>query len=333
MREKLVVGALAGALLVTLCPARGWAQAAKAPADSPAAVAEARYFAGQKLYNDKEYDKALAEFRASYEATPSPNSHLYIARCLRQLGRIAAAYDEYSKVILEAADRMVAEPKYEPTQKAASAERATLKDRIATLSVAMPPGVPDAKLTVGPEEVPAARWSGDITVAAGEVRVRVEAPGRTPFERTLTVTAGQNQRLAVELPVAPPAGAPGASPSRVPRMPGFVRPVAYATAGVGVVGFIVGGALGAKASSRYSQLQQECGGRCGPSHQGEVDAGRAETAGSKAGLAIGIVGVLGGATLWTLDYLGRRDKPAVGSITVKVGASPLAPGASVEGTF
>src|SRR4051812_6196966 len=117
MGGQRMAAALAGALLVTLCPASGRAQ--KPPAT---AEAETQFFAGQKLYTDKGYEQALVAFRASYAAVPSPNSHLYIARCLREMGRVAAAYDEYSKVILESADRVGSDQKYEATQKAASAE-------------------------------------------------------------------------------------------------------------------------------------------------------------------------------------------------------------------
>jgi hypothetical protein len=332
MRGKLWAVALAGASLSTLCPSWAHAQPAKPPAESAATVAESRFFAGQKLYTDKSYEKALEEFRASYQAVPSPNSRLYIARCLRQLGRMGAAYEEFSRVILEAADRMVADPKYEATQKAASAERAMLKDKVATVAVTMPADVPGAKLFVAGDEVPAAKWSTEITVTAGDVQVRAEAPGRTPFERMITLPAGQSEHLAAELPPAPLAP-PSAPPPRVVKTPDVLRPVAYATAGVGVVGLVLWGAFGLKASSRFSGLQKVCGGRCGPEHQGEVDAGRKETTISRAGLGLGIVGVLGGATLWTVDYVSRKNQLTVGSVTVKLAASPLAPGAFVEGSF
>src|SRR5579863_6819097 len=105
MRAKCAATALAGVLLFTLCPASGSAQ----QPPGAASEAEAHFFAGQKLYGDKQYQQALAELRASYAATPSPNSRLYIARCLREMGRSAEAAGEYAQVILEAAEKLGSE--------------------------------------------------------------------------------------------------------------------------------------------------------------------------------------------------------------------------------
>jgi hypothetical protein len=270
-----------------------------------AAEAEARFRRGQQLYADKKCQDALVELRASHAAAPSPNSRLYIARCLRDTGATAKAYDEYAQVILDAADRVAQADKYAETQKAASRERVALRERIATVVLTVPAGVAGTRVFVGAEELPAERWASEVHLVAGPVTVRAEAPGRAPFSQSITLAAGAAERVTVELapaPVVTRAPASGLGP---------MRPIAYATAGVGVVGFILWGALGEKASSRYDGLLQQCVGRCGSGLQSDVDAGRRETAASEAGLAIGIIGIAAGATLWTVDYvLGRRAPPA-----------------------
>jgi tetratricopeptide (TPR) repeat protein len=303
---------------------QGGPERPKPPATALAA-AETRFFAGQKLYGDKQYEPALVELRASHAAAPSPNSRLYVARCLREMGRVAEAYDEYAQVILEAAERLGAEAtKYEGTLKAAATERAAFKDRVAVIVLEVPAGVTGAKLYVGADEIPADRWSREITVPAGEVKVRAEAPGQDPFVRSITVAGGAKQRVAVDLSVH--GDVSGAAPA-------FLRPLAYAVAGVGAVGFVVFGALGEKASSRYDGLLQQCGGRCAPSFQGQVDAGRRETAGSQAGLAIGIVGVAGGVTLWTVDYLMRKRSARPSPSALRIAPTLLGPGLVAGGAF
>jgi hypothetical protein len=266
--DRLVVDAKYEATLRAAAAERTALQPVESPFKPPAAAfaaAEARFFAGQKLYDEKLYGPALVEMRASYAAVPSPNSRLYVARCLRRIGEVADALDEYAMVILEAAERLAAEPRYEATLEAAATERVALRDRIAT--------------------------------TAPEPRVGLDLP---PRERT------------------PPA---------------FLRPVAYAAAGVGAVGLVVWGALGVKASQRYDDLRRQCGGRCPPSLQDQVDAGRLETAGSRAGLAVGILGLAAGATLWTTDYFGRKREARRAPCALRVAPSLLGRGLVAGGVF
>jgi hypothetical protein len=335
------------ALFIALSPATGSSQP-KAPAADPAVTqATDRFFAGQKLYGEGNYEQALAEFRASYAAAPSPNSRLYVARCLRQLGRNAAAYDEYAAVIVEAADRATSDTKYAATQKAAAEERAALKDKVAALSVEMPADAAGASMRVGAEEIPPARWQQELTVDAGKVTVRVEAPGRKTFEQEISIVGGEKKRVSVELPTAqgstdpPVKEAPPPSASKLPLLP-----MAYASAGVGVVGFALFGIFGLTAASKYDDLDQKCAARCGPAYQDEVDAGRRDTTISNVGFALGVIGLAGGATLFVMDRMSRKapsgggDPPSTSSQgssmslgSLSISAHPAAPGVTLRGTF
>jgi hypothetical protein len=342
MRVLETSAAAVAALLIALCPCGALAQPAPATA---ASVAEGHFFAGQKLYDDKQYEQALVEFRASYAAVPSPNSHLYLARCYRQMGRVAAAYEEYAQVILESADKIGADRRYESTQKAASEERAALKPRIATLVIAVPADAAGVRLVVGADEVPPAKYGQEIAVEAGAVTVHAEAPGRAPFDARVQVDAGSTQRVAVALAPVAPAGPlePPAPPPPPPAEPppssshGFLVPLGGAVAGVGVVGLVVWGALGVQASSLYSQLQKQCQGRCPAQDQSQVDHGRAETTGSQAGLAIGVLGLAGGAAILGAWFGLRGGARASGSgtpvLAVRIAPSPAGPGIVLGGVF
>src|SRR3954447_22682897 len=143
MRWSSLAAAVATAFFMTVTPTASWAQK---PAANPAvAEAQEHFLAGQKAYEAKQYELALAEFRASYKAVASPNSRLYIARCLRWLDRLTEAYDEYTQVILESADRLGSEKKYEATQKAASEERAALPAAGRTLQPASAEAIAEAQ--------------------------------------------------------------------------------------------------------------------------------------------------------------------------------------------
>ena len=330
------------ALFIALSPAVGVSQPKAQAADPAVTRATDHFFAGQKLYGEGSYEQALAAFRASYAASPSPNSRLYIARCMRQLGRSAAAYDEYALVIVEAADRATSEAKYAATQKAAAEERAALKEKVASLSVEMPGDMAGASLRVGAEEIPPGRWDQELTVDAGKVIVRVEAPGRKTLERELALAGGEKMRLVVALPAAEASSGPlskeePSSSSKVPLLP-----MAYASAGVGVAGFALFAIFGLKAASKYDDLDQKCPGRCGPEYQDEVDAGRRDTSISNVGLALGVIGLAGGATLFVGDRVTRKAPPsggeppltsAQGSVSLGFSATPAAPSVTLRGTF
>jgi hypothetical protein len=343
-RRTPLLAAIAGAALIALAPGSSFSQ--PKPAQNAAVVAKAteQFFAGQELYADKKFDEALVQFRASFAAAPSPNNHLYIARCLRELGRLAAAYDEYAQVIVEAADRATTEAKYAATQKAAAEERAALKSKVATITVAMPPDVAGASLRVGSDVILPGRWKQEIAVDPGRVVVRAEAPDRAPFERDLTLAAGEKQEVVVDLSgkgdgsssSSPSSSSSSGSTSSVfGNLP--IRPIAYAAAGVGVAGFALFGILGLSASSKYDDLRAKCDGRCGPEHQDDVDSGRALTTVSNVGLALGIIGVAGGVGLYVTDLVTRKPVKEEGapgpSVAVRVSPDPTAPGVFVSGSF
>jgi hypothetical protein len=115
--------------------------------------------------------------------------------------------------------------------------------------------------------------------------------------------------------------------------------MAIASGGVGVVGLAMWGIFGSAASSRFDDLERKCAGRCDSFYQDDVDAGRRETAMSTVGLVIGVLGVAGGVTFFTIDYMNRKSagnsQSSGGGATISVGVAP-SPGGSyvtVGGVF
>lgn len=301
------------------------------PAPDPKVAAEERFFAAQKLYGEKRHAEALEAFRASYKLVPSPNSHLYVARCLRELGDAAGAYEAYTEVILECADR--ADPgAYAGTQRAATEERAGLRDRVALITVRVPPEIAGITVRVGDATAPPERYGRGVPVPAGEVTITAEAPGREPFAVTMSAAGGEAHTVEVELPpLNTGAGAkrrgpmarfwpgapepvpdfqpePVAAPPPAPGI-GAVPVLAAVSGGVGALGFASFGFFGLSASSRHDELSSSCGGRCGPSFQEDINAGRRETLASQIGLGIGIAGVTTGVALLLVSLAGGRRPP------------------------
>ncbi len=123
-----------------------------AQADDDEAVmlqARAEYRQGLELYDSRRYEDALEQFRASYKDFPSPNSLLYVARCLRSIGRTHEAIAAFENTIRAADARAKLESRYADTLQSARRELAVLK----------PPPPPEQRL------VAATFTSGAISAA------------------------------------------------------------------------------------------------------------------------------------------------------------------------
>jgi len=288
----------------------------EAKPDAPSgdvAQAESRFFAGQKLYGEEKYHDALAEFRASYELAPSPNSMLYVARCYRHLGQFASAYDAYAKVIAESS----ANKKYADTHKAATDEQAEVASKVGRIVVTVPEGTGAPRVRIGYRNIDSTLYDKELTIEAGKVSIHAEAPGRKPFDWEGMVAAGETQRVSIDLASEAAAVAPPDDKKKKdePTGPGPIQPMrtlAYVSAGIGAVGIATFAIFGVEASSRYDDLVRQCAGRCGPARQDSVDAGRRETTASNVGLVVGIVGLGGGVALWLLSRPHAEQKKPEG---------------------
>lgn len=280
-----------------------------APADSPpppaddAARAEKLFLEGRDAYVAKDYAVALDRFRASHAIVPSPNSRLFIARCLRELGQFAAAHEQLALVVRETEGS----EKYARTHEAAIADRDALDARIARVAISLSREVPGARVTINAREIEAALIDEPVIIAPGKVVVEASAPDRRPFRWVGKVEAGETGEVVVELePLAAPPPPP-------PDDEGTdLRVFAIGAAGLGVAGFATWGILGIMAANRHSDLEAECGGRCPSSYQDDIDAGRRETLFSTVGLVVGAVGVAGGVTLWFLSEHEGAPWPTAG---------------------
>src|SRR6185436_18627726 len=108
------------------------AHAEGAPGQDEKAGAQKTFEAGTRLYDAHRYKEALTALRASYQILPSPNSHLMIARCLRDLGNSREAYREFQAVAAEARQKG---DKYASAATAATEEGDEVKQRLGFVTV------------------------------------------------------------------------------------------------------------------------------------------------------------------------------------------------------
>ncbi|MCC6213376.1 MAG: hypothetical protein IT376_00785 [Polyangiaceae bacterium] len=158
----------------------------------------------------KEWAVAIAKLRTALGLKETPGLRYHLGFCLEESGELLAALVEYARARALVSGGTAA-PDVEPLLGPAL-ER--IVERIPTLTVELPPGAGEARVTVDGAEIAAGRPE---RMAPGRHAVEVTAPGRKPDTRT--VELAERQRL-VWTPELPPAAAPTspspASPSPAP---------------------------------------------------------------------------------------------------------------------
>lgn len=289
------------------------AQAKDTPAaPSPDAVEKAQnlFKKGAALHAVKRYTLALEQFRASYAAVASPNSRLYVARCLAELGTLDEAYLEFDGTAEEAGARADAEPRYAKTQQTALVERDDLTRKLGLVTVTVLHPESARSLEIAGKQVPRERWGKPFPVKPGGAEIVLHPQRGDPSATTITLTAGEAKSLELD---ATPKSAPIAAESTAPEVPAeaapvsspartYLRPYAYAAAAVGVAGFVTFTVGGLMANSTYSDLSESCVGPCPEGRKDDVSAGKTQQTIANIGLAVGAVGLAAGTTLLILSF-------------------------------
>ena len=294
--------------------------------------AQARFARGKELLAKKQYDAALAEFRASHEIVGSPNTRLELARCYRAMGRIVAAYAELGRAAVEAKELVGQDNRYQRAFDSATTERAEIQPQLGFVALTIENPSDETKVTVGGEEIRRAAWNEPAPAVAGATEVLVETPGHAPVRRALTLTAGQRTALTVDAQSGDTLGGPAAPPPEPPRPESPTSPLrkwAYVAGGVGVAGLAVFTIGGVMARSTYNDLDSAChGGPCPSDKSGEISSGKTQQTIANVGLVFGIAGVAAGATLFVLSL--PKGSPAAAPTTGLV----VAPGwMGLRGSF
>lgn len=325
--------ALAFAAALTSAPLSAWAGGVDPGAATPVQreQAQARFVRGKQLFEAKKYADALQEFRASHEIVASPNTRLYLARTLRELGKIVEAYVELGRTEVEARELAREDPRYGKTGEAARAERDALKQRVGFVTVRIDHPEDTTKLVVGNEEIRREGWQEPIPAMPGTTEVRVETAGRTPVTGTVTLEAGQTKPLALDAAsgakiadAAPPSEPAPAPPPAEPEKKSL-RPFAFVAGGVGVAGVATFAIFGLMAKGTHDDLASRCpNGACPNDPASDVNKGKSQQTVANIGLVVGVVGIAAGVTLFVLE-----PKSTAPSMSAAIGPGRL----SLEGKF
>ena len=268
--------------------------------------AQSRFLRGKDLMARRAYSEALAEFRASHDIVASPNARLEIARCLLEAGKLVAAYAEFGRTTVEAKEQVAEDKRYQLALDSANAERADLEPKLGFVTLTIENPSDATRVTIAGEEIRRAAWTEPAPVMAGTTAIVVISPDRADVPGSVPLAAGARTALTIDAQSGAAAG-PALATSEAPpseshagRVP--LRSVAYVAAGVGAAGIATFAVFGALAHSTYDDLQNACGaGPCPASRADEISSGRTRQTIANVGLAVGLVGVGAGATLFVLS--------------------------------
>jgi hypothetical protein len=306
-----------------------WAKGAPVETATKAQKADAQksYAEGKQAFDDKQFEAALAKFRASYDIVASPNSHLMVARSLGELGRLGEAYDEYQGTVDEAMEANDPE-KYGKTLESAKEERLALRAKLAFVTVDV-----DAEVTANGRPVRREAWGRPIAVAPGNVEVALKSKSAVLAEQKVDLPAGGDITMVLTPQVSSGPPAPAACPevAVAPAAPakttgGTQRTMALVTGGIGVVGIGTYVAFALLNNSRYNDLKSRCPGNiCPEAAASDVKQGNTYQTISFVGLGVGVVGVGTGLLLWFTSpksqpapQQGKRPELLIGASSVAV---------------
>jgi hypothetical protein len=231
-----------------------------AMADPSAAELTAARDAFAKAERDEDagrWDAALEEVRRAAGVKMTPGLRFHTALCEEKLGRLVAALADYA-----AAEAQAREDGNREVLAAVSEPLADLRKRVPTLTLALPPGLKDASVTVDGTPLPGGSWASPIHLDPGKHAVEGMAPGRRPFAQGVTLAERDAITVQVALPELAPAPATAITePPPAPVAPRVSHVGAIAVSagavvltGAGVASFFVAGAKQSSAETACRQL-------------------------------------------------------------------------------
>jgi hypothetical protein len=290
------------------------------PIDASAAQkkeATDHFLAGKRAMAANDWEKATQELRASLEVVDSPNTHLELARALRDSGDLGEAWVQYWHAAELGTRIAQKDDRYAKTAEVATAEREDVAKKLAFVAINVAHAPADMVLRVGGRDVSSEESGGPVPVPPGPTEVVVlNAAGVELARSTVTATMGATTPVSLDAqppPAVTPVETPEVADTAMSTQPNpavlpppesnrtKLRPYAYVVGGVGLAGLATFAVFGSLASSTYGDLKSACPHGCPPGKQSEIDTGVTQQTVANVSLAVGVAALAAGTTLFFLS--------------------------------
>jgi len=309
----LVAGAFSAALLIS-------GRASAQGTTSEVAAAESVFQEAVRLIDAGRVAEACPKFAESHRLDPQGGVAFELGNCYEKIGKLASAWGAFNEAA--ARWRLRGDKRAGDAQKRAEA----LESKLAKLVIVVPAGSRVAGLSIkrNGTTIGEGQWDTPVPVDPGEVTIEATAPGKEPLRRTMKIERPGVTNFEVGvLADAKGSGGIARPPPPVEDAPfwGGQRIAAASAAGLGLVGLVVGGALGGAAAGKKSEMDKQCIAGAPPrcNDAGIAAYGEVTTLGTASTAALIAGGVLAGAgvVLWV-----TAPKSASGSAAPKTSGRP-----------
>ncbi len=178
-RLCLFLSALSAACLAPLASAHA--------ADAVALLKE-----GKKLVTEKKYDEACPKIAESYKLAPSPATLLDLALCHEKQGKLATAWGEMLDAETDARKAGRAD-----IESRARANSKALEPKLPRVTVALAANTPGIEIAIDGQKIELAALGKGRPVDPGEHKIVASAPGRKPWESTLSLKQAERKTVIV----------------------------------------------------------------------------------------------------------------------------------------
>lgn len=185
---------------------------------------------GVSLYEEGDFQAALAEFERANESAPSPVVLYNIAQTHLAMRDYVAATDALRRYLELGGDRITPERRAE-----VDSQLQTLAMRVGRINVVC--NEDGASISIDGRPMGRTPLSEPLRVSSGRHQLVVRAAGREPNEQTVTVAGNTDITVEVEFAPLPPEVSPAATEEPVHTL----RTVGWVTIGVGVASAVAAG--------------------------------------------------------------------------------------------
>ncbi len=322
------------ALAVSLSSASAIGAPPTPPTEDAQKAADALFFEGRKLMDEKNYAEACPKFEAAQKLRPGVGTLLNLGDCWEKLGKTASAWGAFRDATF------AAQKAGDPREAVAKERMEALVPKLVKLTIEVPAAsdLPGLEITRAGKPVDRAVWGTAVPVDPGSYKIEAKAPGRKAWSADADLSTASTTISVPQLEVEASAPEPkpkvekAETPTTTPAATSSSQKTfALLSLGVGVVGLGMGTAFGLMSKSAHDEAERHCSGK--PCDADGVAAGdRAIARGNVSTIAfvVGGVAVAGGVVLWLTAP--RPESSSTGSLG-GLSIVPSLGGLSLRGTF
>ena len=202
------------------CAALFLARAAQAePTSTEISAAKRAFESALTAEAEQRWADAASKLREAIAVKDTPGLRFHLAHCESELGHLVEASAEYDRAL----ELLRGGANAPDVQKLLAPARSELLPRIPRLSVEIPADVQAPLISIDKRVYTASEVALGVPINPGPHQLRVQAAGRRPFERALSLKEGDRVVVPVSLAVAAPPGGPS-EPIQAPEPAPEPRP-------------------------------------------------------------------------------------------------------------